>query len=26
MMDADALDGALPFLKDWRAPVVIDHK
>lgn len=25
MMDADALDGALPFLKDWHAPIVIDH-
>lgn len=25
MMDANALDSALPFFKDWKLPVVIDH-
>jgi len=25
MMDADALDDALPYFDGWRAPVVIDH-
>lgn len=25
MMDANALDTALPYFKDWRLPVVIDH-
>lgn len=25
MMDANALDSALPFLRDWQRPVVIDH-
>jgi predicted TIM-barrel fold metal-dependent hydrolase len=25
MMDANALDSALPFFKNWKLPVVIDH-
>ena len=25
MMDANALDSALPFFKNWRLPIVIDH-
>jgi len=25
MLDANALDSALPFLKDWKLPIVIDH-
>jgi predicted TIM-barrel fold metal-dependent hydrolase len=25
MMDANALDSALPFFKDWKLPIVLDH-
>ncbi|MDP1672610.1 MAG: amidohydrolase family protein [Burkholderiales bacterium] len=25
MMDANALDSAMPFFKDWKLPIVLDH-